>query len=305
MEVDFRKLVIIVLGIFLVAGLLTAAPLADNIDKNKVSVGKAPKIFEKVSWAKYKEAKNDWEKLKIKHKVVNKVLETTEGKNSAISFVKGLASRMLEKIEKWQEKKNIEDNTKADVKFDEAKDKINEIVSSLDANMTKEEFKTKIAELKQVWKDLIHKNRLYTAENFTSKASNAIEKMDSILNKLDTRIQAWESLNVDTTQVKEKYNSSVESVANAKTKLNLALETINNAWDSDDVKLQEVNVALKNLNIAIHKAAKDIKTTIKEEIKLKLPGEKISEDENSPEDSEQAEDSNAQDNTEDSNTESS
>ncbi len=305
MEVDFRKLVIIVLGIFLIAGLLVASPVAGNINKEKIGVGKADKIFEKVSWEKYKDVKADWEKLKIKHKVVNKVLETEDGKNAAISFVKGLASRMLDKIDNWKEKKLVQDNTKADVIFENAKDKINEIVNSLDANMTRDEFKDKIKELKNVWKDLTHKNRLYTAEKFSNKASTVIEKMDSILNKLNTRIQTWESLNVDTTVVKEKYNSSIESVANAKTKLNDALETIQSAWDSDDVKLQEVNVALKNLNIAIHKATKDIKATIKEEIKLRLPGEKISEDENSIEDSEQAEDNNAQDNTEDANTESS
>lgn len=298
MEVDFRKLVIIVLGIFLVAGLLTATPLADNIDKNKVSVGKADKIFEKVSWAKYKDLKNNWEKLKLKHKIVNKILDTNEGKDTAIDFVKGLASRMVEKIDTWKEKKLVQDSNFADAKFEEAKDKINEIVNSLDANMPREEFKTKIKELKNVWKDLVHKNRLYTAEKFSNKASNVIEKMDSLLNKLNSRIETWESMNVDVTVVKEKYNLAVESTANAKAKLDFAIEKIQSAWDSDDVKLQEVNIALKNLNIAVHKAAKDIKEAIKEEVKLEVPEDEtdsnsqIEDNENTNESANQAEDQN-------------
>lgn len=282
MEVDFRKLVIIVLGIFLIAGLLVASPVAGNEDNEKVSKGKdkVEKIFEKVSWEKYNDYKKDWEKLKLKDKLVNKVLDTQEGKELAINYVKGLASRMLEKIDTWKEKKFIKDNTKAELKFDEAKEKITEIVNSLDANMTREEFKDKIKEIKNVWVDLVQKNRLYTAEKFTAKSQIVIEKMDSLLNKLNTRIETWEKADVDVNAVKEKYNIAVESTANAKTKLDLALETIQNAWDSEDVKLQEVNVAIKNLNIALHKATKDIKATIKAEVKLKLPASEVQDDEN-------------------------
>jgi len=221
------------------------------------------RVKEKVN--QYKEKKENWEKSKNGFPGLGLMLDSNDGRKVTIDYLQTLSAKIQDHFSNMQDK-----NQNYSEYFSLKADEVNNLISKLDENSTKEEILAAIKEIKNIWNNSEHQRKIVIAEKYVDGVDKVTAKLETALNNLDSKLDKIEAASlVDTNTARTQYYKAVESLANLKLEITSTQEQLKTQLSDENVDVKSVNTILKNLNDSIHSAKQEVVKAIVEYNKLK------------------------------------